>query len=409
MTSINIRSTALAVAMLGFALPAAAQDALCAGAGTGGQWVGGSEAASDITTSADFQEQMALVMGGNAFVTLFSVSAPTDVRVEAQGRGAGDPLIELLDASGNIILSDDDSGGAGASRGEMMLDAGTYCLSTQSYDNAPMTAFVRVGRTEQEALTEGVMTDETVPDNVDEPDMPMGSCADAPMIGGIGSSTEASADSTPYWRFALDAPSAITIKAVNETADPYITLYDANENYLDENDDYDGLNSQLDMTDPLPAGDYCIGVEALSDTAAPITISISAYDPAAALMDLYARGEASPPLDGTVPVTDLGTLTSRLRQDAPLTDDVTWYTIDIDEAGLLLVEAIGAGTSVDPWLVLYDDLGRQLAQNDDYGNGLDSLVTTRVTPGKYVVGVKQISDGAAGIIRMVFERYVPAK
>jgi len=57
---------------------------------------------------------MALVLGGNEYVSLFNLSGPTDVRVEAQGRGAGDPQIDLIDAEGNIMLSDDDGGGNGA-------------------------------------------------------------------------------------------------------------------------------------------------------------------------------------------------------------------------------------------------------------------------------------------------------
>ena len=72
----------------------AAQD-LCGGKGVGGQWVCGSEDSLDITTAESYQEQMALVLGGNAYVGLFSLSEPTGVRIEAAGRGGGNPLIEV--------------------------------------------------------------------------------------------------------------------------------------------------------------------------------------------------------------------------------------------------------------------------------------------------------------------------
>ncbi len=393
-----LKTTAICGALLGFAAPALAQ-VTCAGAGTGGQWIGGSEAESDISTADNYREQMALVMGGNDYVALFTLSETTDVRLEAAGRGSGDPMIDLLDANGTLILSDDDSGGNAASRAETTLDAGTYCLATRSYDGGPMTAFVRIGRQEQDALTEGLNSFDDFASS--------GSCDDAATMGALGTSVTASAAQTPYWRFTLYEPTAVTITATNEAADPLITLYDAFDGYLGENDDYNGLNSRLDMVTPLAAGDYCLNVRALSDDSLPITVTVSAYDAQAALLELYARGDAAPPLDGTVPVTDLGLVGTRLRQDVNSTRDMAWFSVDVDASSLLLIEAIGNG-NVDPWLIVYDDLGREVGQNDDYGGSLDSLLAARVQPGTYVIGVRQFGDGQ-GLIRLLVERFVPAQ
>jgi hypothetical protein len=100
-------------------------------------------------------------------------------------------------------------------------------------------------------------------------------------------------------------------------------------------------------------------------------------------------------------------LASRARQDVPATEIVTWFTVDIAESSLLVVEAIGAANS-DPWLVVYDDLGRQVGVNDDYGDGLDSLVMARVQPGTYIVGVRKY-EGGQGFVRLLLERYVRAE
>jgi hypothetical protein len=395
------KSTALAIAMLGLAAPAFAQAQLCGGTGAAGQWIGGDEGASDITTADSYQEQMALVLGGNEYVALFTLSEATDVRVEAAGRGAGDPIIDLLDNTGGVILTDDDSGGNASSRGETYLEAGTYCMSLRSYDGGPMTAFVRIGRQDQEPLTDGISAGGGGGSSAE------GSCETATPLGTLGSTAAASANDTPYWSFTLDAPSAVSVTAENETADPVITLYGPNDFYIDENDDFDGLNSRIDVVDPLDAGTYCVAVSALSDDSAPITVSVSAYDAAAALQSLYARGEAAPPLDGSIPVTDLGLLESRNRQDVQASDDVTWYSVDVADSSLLVVEAIAAGNS-DPWLVVYDDLGREVGQNDDYGDGLDSLVMARVQDGTYIIGVRQY-DGGQGFVRLLIERYVRAQ
>lgn len=393
-----------AAALLVLASPAAAQD-LCGGAGSGGQWIGGSEVSSDITMVDGYQEQMALVLGGNDYVALFSLSQPTGVRIEAQGRGAGDPLIDIFDANGTIITSDDDSGGNGAARAELDLEAGTYCVSATSYDNSPMTAFVRVGRIEHEALTPGIETTSTQTAT----GAGGATCGDGVALGSLDGVlfNEGSVDGAPYLTFTLDAPTPVSITAQNEDADPVLTLYDADENYLDENDDFDGLNSRLDMPDPLPAGTYCIGLDALNDTSLPIAVEISVYDPEAALIALVNRGEAAPSMDGSFEITDLGILDNRLRQDAQAGADTKWFSLDMPDNGMILIEAISPGGAGDPWLVLYDDLGREVAFNDDNGDSYDSLLAARVNRGTYLVGLKDVA-GTTGLVRMVFERYIAA-
>jgi len=398
MAPFNFRSSTIAALFLGAASPAFAQADVCGGIGSGGIWVGGDEASSDISVADTYLEQMALVLGGNDYVSLFTLSAPTDVRIEAAGRGSGDPIIDLLDRTGGIVLTDDDSGGNAAARAETTLEPGTYCMSMRSYDGGPMTAFVRVGRQEHEPLTDGVI--ETAAGA-------QGSCDAAMPFGPLGSSVSASVEATPYWSFTLDAPTAITITAENENADPVITLYGPGDEYIAENDDYDGLNSRIDQSSPLNAGTYCVGVSALNDDTAPITVSISTFDPEEALLSLYNRGEIAPPLDGSVTVTDLGVLQSRMRQDVKSDTDVTWFSLDFQEAGLMIVEAISGGEN-DPWLIVFDDLGREIGQNDDYGDGLNSLVMARVQPGTYIIGVRHF-DGGQGFIRLLAERYVRAE
>lgn len=397
------KTAIIACLLTGTATTAWAQDNICGGVGAGGQWIGGSAEGSDIATSPDYLEEMALVLAGSEHFSIFSLSAPSSVRVEAQGRGAGDPLFDLLDNDGNIIVSDDDSGGNGASRAEIELDAGTYCVAMSSFDGGPMTAFVRVGLTSHEPLTEGVSAGggSTAID---------GSCAEAPDLGTLEGplSASGSADSAPFWRFTLPTDMPISITANNEAADPVITLYDIDENYITENDDADGLNSRIDWPDRLAAGDYCINVTALSDTSLPIDIEVSEYDPEAALAALYAQGEASPPMDGSVPIKDLGAIQGRVREDAQISDRATWYSVNMDQAGLLVVEAISADGTGDPWVAIFDDLGRRLTVNDDHGDSYDSFAAARVQNGTYLVAVKEVSPGTQSFVRLVFERFVPA-
>ena len=74
----------------------------------------------------------------------------------------------------------------------------------------------------------------------------------------------------------------------------------------------------------------------------------------------------------------------------------------------MLVEAVTNGMG-DPRLALFDDFGREIAYNDDSATSLDSLLTARVSPGTYLVGVRQLGEGTQALTRLLLERYVPAR
>ena len=270
----------------------------------------------------------------------------------------------------------------------------------RSFGGDPLTGFVRAGRIDQEALTPGTGGGGG-PSSAGECDPNT-----APPLT-LGQSVSNSWNAQNTYSLTLDEPTPLSLTAENEDADPILTLYDPSGNWLAENDDYDGLNSRIDMLTPLPAGTYCVSLGLYGSESAPITVTATEYDAEEVLQSLYARGEASPPLDGSYPVKDLGELSSRVREDISVSGDATWYSLDVTDTSLILVEAIAQGQG-DPVLTMFDDLGRQVAYNDDSGDSLNSLVTVRVQPGTYTVAVKQLSD-SSGFIRMVFERYVPAQ
>lgn len=396
-------STALVTGLFALAaLPAAAQDAnLCGGAGGNGQWLGGDEASSDIATAPSYIEQMALVLLRNEYVGLFTVSEAGEYRIEAQGRGGGDTVLDVRNAAGEIVVSDDDSGGDAASRAEAFLEPGTYCASMRSFDGSPLTAFVRAARIDQEPLTEGFISP-PLTDGTGECDLSVAQ----PLV--IGQSVSNAWSSQNIYSLRVDTPMAVSITAENPDADPILTIYDPAGNWLAENDDFDGLNSRVDLANAIPAGEYCIAINLYGDENVPITVTAKEYDPAEVQRNLYARGDAAPPLDGSYPVEALGELATRLREDANVGGEAQWYSFDVYEGGLVLVEAIAQGQG-DPVLVMYDDLGRQVGYNDDHDGSLNSLMTVRVQPGTYLVAVRQLDDSTTGFIRMVFERYVPAR
>ncbi|KAA9006058.1 PPC domain-containing protein [Histidinibacterium aquaticum] len=407
------------------ALPASAQE-YCGGLSSGA-WIGGNEANSDIGSAETFREQLALVLLGNAHTSLFSLSEAASVRLEAEARGQGDPVIEVLDGEGGVVATDDDSGGGVSSAALVALEPGTYCLQTSSYDNAPLTATVRIGRAEHEALTEGGATLTAAgPGDTTETPAPTGAspvATDTEACGGAvmlasgplddslsqGVSRTESIEAVPTYAFDLASPASVSITAENPDADPVLTLTGDDGTFYAENDDYDGLNSRIDMTTPLAAGTYCVQLRALSDATAPVTVSVSGFDPEAAAQETYNRGQAAPPLDGSYPVTDLGTLSGRVVTDAQIQGETAqWFSVTLDAPGLLLVEAIGAAAGGDPVLRVFDDVGREIAYNDDYGQSYDSQIAARTFPGTYLIALTDIS-ATSPLLRLVIERYVPAE
>lgn len=409
---ISRRTTALAGTLAGTlaaltALPAAAQEAACGGAVPPGQWVGGSAATSDIATAASPFNLSGAVPPGSYHVSNFTVSQPTPVRVEAQGQFGGDPVIELYDQAGTLILTDDDSGGNFASRGELTLNPGTYCLATRSYGGGPIQADIRVGQIDHAALTMGSGGSNIQACTAATPATPLGS-GPIDQIAGQEARATNTVNGAPYYRFTLSAPTPVSIRADNQSADPYIYIYDAQGLLLDENDDYNSLNARVDFPDPLPAGSYCIGMRALNNPDLPVEVSVQVYSEASMMHDLYVSGEASPPPDGSsYPVVQLGDLTTTLINDGTVGAQARWLRFDMPEGGLVLIDAVGIGQS-DPMIALFDGVGRELAFNDDANNSLDSQIAARVAPGTYMLAVMQY-HGQNGAIRVALERYVPAR
>ena len=398
----------------------------CGGIGASGQWIGGDAAASDISTSDGPLTLSAQPIAFDAnVVSLFAVSEAGEYRIEAQPVGGGDSVIELYDEAGSLIITDDDSGGGWASRAETPLEPGNYCMLTRGFAGGELSSDIRVGRLEHETITNGLTggffgggggslfvgvdpcTNETAA-------TPLGS---GPLDGDLangGVSAVNTINGAPYYRFTLNSPQTISVRAENPNADPYIYFFDGNGTLIAENDDAQiggswSLNSRLDFTTPLEAGTYCIGMRALSNPDVPVTVSVVGYSQADALAELYATGDAAPPMDGSYPIVDLGELPARSVRDAQITGtEASWFAMDVPEAGALVINAVEV-TNSDPVIILYNDLGQEIAYNDDANGTLNSEIVARVNAGRYLLAVRQYSENYTGIVRIATERYVPAQ
>ncbi|MEL6582334.1 MAG: hypothetical protein AAFQ36_00755 [Pseudomonadota bacterium] len=410
MTSIS-KTLLLSAAVCAVAGTAQAQSSaanICGDPST--EWATGSSETADLSFVPFPMDAEVNASGEIRALRAFRVSAPTFARIEARVDGfVGDPTLTLLNADGLQIDFDDDSGGALNSRLEVELQPGTYCAAVAGFGTETFSAALRIGRMEHDAITEGSVV-------VDDPTCAPTTEAILVSEGDTSAMLEAgpfqnvaSAGSAPFYRFTLAETTPITLTAENPAADPVLRLFNNDGMEIAMNDDFDGLNSRIDLDQGLAAGTYCVSITALGDDTVPIAFGLEAYDEASFLSALYDRGDTAPPLDGSYPVEDLGTLDSLLRRDLRITPTATWISFDMPEDGLALISAVSL-TDGDPLVRLFDEFGREQGSNDDSGDDLNALLPAVIGRGTYLLAVTDLgADDGTMRTRLVIERFVPAR
>jgi hypothetical protein len=408
------------VLLAGLAGSAAAQQVSCGGIGVDAPWLGQTRERSDIARVEDpLTRRGVQVQPGTRSVALFTLGRAMTVRVEAAPSDAfGDTVVELFDASGRLVVLDDDSGGGLSSRAEPDLPAGDYCVAVTGYAGAGVTAELQVSRLEMPSLTPGLSGGfagmEGMPPFVGVqpclPETPAQALGQGPVDDRLATGISAvnTVMAAPYYRFSLSRSQSLTIQAENPSADPYIYLFDGEGVLVAENDDHESLNSRIEFVRPLPAGEYCLAMRALTDPNLPVTVRLTGLDARAAAAEGYAMGEVPPPLDGSWPVEDLGLLPPQMYRDWRVPGgQAQWFAMEVPSAGLILVTADEVSDS-DPVISLFDRSGRMVGMNDDSNGTLNSQLAVPVQPGTYLLAVRQYSQNYQGVIRIEIGRYVPA-
>ena len=413
---------ALATGLACLAAPALAQAPICGGISAVGEWVGGDEAGSDLMGPEAFFDLSGQVPIGGHMVRMFTLSQDGPLRVDVRAVPSGDPYVSIYAADGTEVAADDDGAGEFGARVQTELAAGTYSLAARSYASGITDVSVQMGRPQlfgdDPAPAAPQPTDAPTPAAPQPAPGRVGAFCGEPdvaMLGGgtvdlaalrAGVAAQNSAAAAPGYGFTLTEATPLTITATSEFGDPLIRLVDAAGNLLAENDDFDGLDSRIDMTAALAPGTYCVEVDDLNSGQDPITVALAAFDPVADRARRLGAMEFAPASTDDVARTAIA-LDTVHSQDFTASSTATWFDLSIPSGGLVLIDAVGTG--VDPEVRLFDRLGREVAYNDDGPDSLDSFLVHRAAPGGYVLGVRIREEGAEGNVRLVLERYVPAQ
>ncbi len=404
-----------ALAAAGFAAPLTAQDAAdgaaeaialpsCGGAADV-RWIGDNAGSSDIALSNDALTLTDAVEGGSAGVFAFLNSAASQpLRIEAQADD-NDPQIVLTSDEGDAIAENDDAAESLNSRIETTLGPGSYCVAVTSVRGEQMQATVQVARPDQPPLLDEAGAERSpVQDCTPETEAlvltetPLDAALDAGHV-----SVRVDGRTGGYYRFTLSQPTPLTLRAASSGMDPFLKLNDGQGGLTGQNDDADGTDSRLDFPSGLPAGDYCIGVAALSPGEGQITLSAVKLDRDSFLRGAYARGEVMPPLDGSFPVEAMDL--TQTKHTVLLHDGgAKWISFDLARPTVAFIRAYGSIVGGDTRVILFSQTGRLVGEDDDSGGSTNSLLgPILLEPGGYALAVSDLNrpQPASGPIRPI--------
>lgn len=217
--------------------------------------------------------------------------------------------------------------------------------------------------------------------------------AEAPLL----SEATINPDTRTVYGFKVSADQPVRVEVAAENGDPSVMLLKSSGETIMDNDDYgDSLNSRL-ITELAP-GDYCIQVSSLSSEPIQVKTQVSREDQpelftvaapreiatCSGTSDAIAWGEGALALDK-------GAVTHSLPGA-----DVSYLRFVLNEPTPLTLRAVSR--NLDPTVVLFDESGNRIGENDD-ADGTDARLDfpNVLGAGKYCLGVMAISAGEGEI------------
>lgn len=294
-----------------------------------------------------------------------------------------DPLVRIYDGDGGELAMDDDGGGELNSLLEFTApETGNYFIEAAGYADQIIGAYTL---------------------RASEGDIPANASTDMSLsaAGDYREGALAPAGDRDWYRIDLTAGEALRISLANaETpdglADPYIVLYGPDSQEVARDDDSgEGLNAWLEYEAAVD-GPHYLEARGFGDEAqGRYYIAIQPGE----IGDSYDTAEAiTPGGEGRVSV---------IGADG----DADWFSLELVEGRSYRfnLQGVDSAPLADPYLVLYNANGEQVAADDDGGRGLNSYLSfASPTGGPHFVSASSYNgEGTGRYLLSVIDTEVP--
>ena len=285
----------------------------------------------------------------------------------------GDPLLKLYDANGAELALDDDGGeGLNSYLEFTAATTGAYFVEASAFGGEATGGYTlssQAGEIPSDASTDASLSAE----------------------GDYREGSLAPAGDRDWYKLDLAEGQALRIYANSADrdplADPYLVLYGPDGAEMARDDDGgEGLNAYMEYQAAV-AGPHYVEVRGFSDDAqGRYAVSIT---PGEIGQDVNSADYIQPGSEPRLSVIG-----------AP--DDIDWFAIELIEGrpyrfNVQGVDDGSGGGLADPYLVLYDAQGNEIASDDDGGAGLNSYLSyASSTGGPHFVAVSSFQSGGAG-------------
>lgn len=297
----------------------------------------------------------------------FNGSAGENVEI-TMGSQPGDTYLQLLDPDGTVIGEDDDDGYSLNSSLEAELpEDGEYTIVATSFSDGDTFEYelsldITAGGAGGADLR-SIEAGQTRQGELDEDD-PQASF----MRGYFEPVT-----------FQGESGQSVTIDMQSDEGDTYLFLYDPAGNRVAENDDFDGLNSQISTTFESDGEYTIVATSFLEDATFDYELSLSTGGSVEAV-DLreISYGESR---NGSIDSSDPSSATYRGNYEPVSFEGSAGDNVTIDMT-----------SDDDTYLILLGPDGTVVAENDDY-EGLDSRIETGLpSDGTYTIVATSYDD-----------------
>ncbi|MFD1647103.1 PPC domain-containing protein [Haloarchaeobius litoreus] len=300
----------------------------------------------------------------NGYYEPVTLDAPTGTTVDVSMSSAnGDTYLYVLDPSGTVVAENDDYDGLNSRINRLTLsESGDYTIIATSFSDEDTFEY-------ELSVTEGT-------DLSPEQSIAPGET----LTSELGPEDPQSDRFNGYHEpIALDAPTGSTVTiSMNSDGDTYLYLLDPSGQIVAQNDDYNGLNSEIPAFTLSESGDYTIIATSFSyDATFEYELSVTEID-----SDLRSISVGE-------------TRTGVLDTSDPREDRFNGYyepvTLTIDSTTTVDISMTSDG---DTYLYLLDPSGTVIGENDDY-SGLDSAITgVTLQSGEYTIIATSFSYSA---------------